>query len=243
MKTIGIVGWSPFNELMAKYLAPYSEQILVASRKHDSGRAGEHAVFAPAEQVLACDVVIPAIPSQFLPDYLQDNAKHIRPDALVIDVCSVKQRPVQTMLKYLPDTVSILATHPLFGPGSANGGIAGHRIMLHPVRISNGEYQKAKAFLGETLGLKVIETTPEEHDKAIAYVLGLTQSLGRATQDLDIPDTPLGTTAYDDLLDMKRIQGNDSWELYRSIMQQNPYARDVLDDLIKSLQNLRGSIS
>ena len=42
-----------------------------------------------------------------------------------------------------------------------------------------------------------------------------------------IPESALATLAYDDLLDMKHIQGSDSWELFASIVQENPYANAV----------------
>ena len=244
MKSLGIVGWSPFNELLIRNLAPYSNTtVLVASRSHKTGKAGGFAEFAPVKKVLQCDVVIPSIPSQYLPEFLSENAQYINPKALVIDVCSVKVRPVEAMLKYLPKSVEILATHPLFGPGSAKDSLEGHRIMMHPVRIPSGRYEHIKRRLTFDFKLKIVETTPEEHDKAIAYVLGLTQSIGRIAQSLEIPKTELTTTAYDDLLDMKRIQGTDSWELYESIMLQNDFALGTLDSFIESLIELRAKLT
>jgi prephenate dehydrogenase len=243
MKTLGIVGWSPFNELLARKLAPhFAGPVLIASRTQSEGTAGEHGRFAPLNEVLQSDVVIPSIPSQFLPEFLKENAGHIKSGALVVDVCSVKVKPVKALLELLPENVDILSTHPLFGPGSALNGLEGHRILTYPTRIPNERYESIKRFLTDSFGLKVIEKTPEEHDKAMAYVLGLTQSIGRASQTLDIPETPLSTTAYDDMLDMKRIQGNDSWELFESIMIENPYALETLDEFIHTMQGLRNKL-
>jgi prephenate dehydrogenase len=243
MKSLGIVGWSPFNELLVRKLAPFfDEPVKVSSRKQQSGKAGDFAEFAPIQDVLSCEVVIPSIPSQFLPEFLKENVRYIHPTSLVVEVCSVKVRPVKALTEHLPADVQILSTHPLFGPGSAQDGLEGHRIMMHPTRIDPTWYEEIKRFLIDSYKLKVIETTPEEHDKAMAYVLGLTQSIGRASQSVDIPETPLATFAYNDLLDMKRIQGSDTWELYKSIMLENPYAFEVLDEFIYDLEQLRDKL-
>ena len=46
----------------------------------------------------------------------------------------LKTLPVEIMLRGLPPHVAILATHPLFGPQSARGGIRGLKIAVCPVR-------------------------------------------------------------------------------------------------------------
>ena len=53
-----------------------------------------------------------------------------------------------------------------------------------------------------------------------------------------IPESALATLAYDDLLDMKHIQGSDNWELFASIMQENPYANAVHQAFLAACQQL-----
>lgn len=52
---------------------------------------------------------------------------------------------------------------------------------------------------------------------------------------MDIPDSELATMAYKDLLDMKNIQAKDTWDLFESIMHDNPYALEV-NELFKKAQ-------
>ncbi len=225
---IGIIGYGDFTELMLEYLAPYAE-ILVSSRSRGSGDAGFGTSFASLPQVLAQPIIIPSFPAQFFEEFFKTNKEHINPAALIIDVCSVKIKPLEVLRDLLPDGCDMLGTHPLFGPASVakNGGIEGLRCVVCPVRIQDEQYVRVKDFLSETLGLKVIEKTPEEHDKEMAYVQGLSHYIGRVMDAMQIPDSELSTLAYDDLLDMKRIQGGDSWGLFESIMQENPYAHEV----------------
>lgn len=225
---IGIVGSGDFTGVMTEYLAPYAN-IIVSSRSHRSGDAGHGAQFADLEEVLARPIIIPSIPAQFFEEFFSKNANHINPDALVIDVCSVKQQPLQMLEKLLPNTCQIIGTHPMFGPASIqkNNGISGLPCVVCPVRVDEQTFADLALFLRETLKLKVLERTPEEHDREMAFVQGLSHYIGRVMDIMRIPQSELSTLAYDDLLDMKRVQGGDSWDLFSSIMKQNPYARDV----------------
>ncbi len=54
-------------------------------------------------------------------DVLGRTRGRLAPDVLVMDTCSVKTHPVGLMERMLPATISILGTHPMFGPDSARG--------------------------------------------------------------------------------------------------------------------------
>jgi prephenate dehydrogenase len=238
-KKVGIIGYSDFSRLIARELSPYCE-VMIASRRNIDEETEFKIV--TSEEALSCEVIIPAIPSQFLEEYFTKNAVLVNYQALIVDVCSVKVRPLETLERVLPKSCSILATHPMFGPFSAKNGISGLQIMVHPARIGKQYYKDITVFLSEKLGLEVIECSPEEHDKELAYVLGLTQLIGKVSQDMDIPETKLRTRAYEDLLDMKRVQGSDSWDLFESITQENPYAEEVIKNFTESINNIKNRI-
>lgn len=237
--SIGIVGYGDFSKLLIEHLSPYAD-ITVHSRSHESGNAGFGAQFATLETVLACSVIIPSIPSQFFEDFFTTNAGLINPSAIVVDVCSVKVRPLEVLQRLLPETCQIIGTHPLLGPASVqkNGGLRGLRMAVCDVRTNGDTYQKCIQFLSGTLGLKIIEKTPEQHDRDMAYVQGLSHYIGRVMDIMKIPDTELSTFAYDDLVEMKNIQGQDSWELFVSIMEENPHTHSVNADFKRAIKEL-----
>jgi prephenate dehydrogenase len=238
---IGIVGYGDFTKLMIEHLAPYAD-IVVSSRSVQMGDAGHGAKFALLEEVLNQPIIIPSIPSQFFESFFAAHTDKIRRDALVIDVCSVKVKPLETLKRLLPSTCTIVGTHPLFGPASVakNGGLHGLKCVVCP----DGEAaDEVRAFLVTQLGLEIIGKTAEEHDRDMAYVQGLSHYIGRVMGIMDIPDSPLATLAYDDLLDMKRIQGTDSWELFESIMTENLYAREVNEEFKRACRKLDETIS
>jgi len=221
---------------MVQYLKPYFK-IKVASHRDIKKRAEEFGITqAPLFEVAASDVVIVGVVFKYFEGILRQIKVHIKPGALVLDVASVKIKPVRLMEKYLPDNVEILATHPLFGPQSARGGIDGSKIVLCPVRTK--QLISVKKFLERDLKLKVLIRTPKEHDQATAYVLGLPHFVGRAISELGISCTHLNTKTYVHLLKIKELVGKDSLELFKSIQADNPYAQAIRNDFLKKLSDL-----
>lgn len=240
MKTLSIIGFGDFARLMVKELSPYFE-VMVSTRKQPES-SDLNCKFVDTKTALGQEIIIPSMPSQFLEEFFLNNLEYLNPKSLVIDVCSVKVKPVEILTRILPKSCMILATHPMFGPFSAAKGLDGLQIMTYPVRITGDYYSEIKNFLSSKLKLNIVECSPEEHDKELAYVLGLTQLIGRASQNLKIPETILRTRAYDDLLDMKNVQGNDSWELFESIVRDNPYCKQVIDDFAESLNTIKNKV-
>lgn len=236
---IGIIGYGDFTKLMCEYLAPYAD-IVVSSRSHDSGDAGFGSRFAMLDEVLSQPILIPSIPSQFFEIFFTENKDRINPDALVIDVCSVKVKPLQVLEQLLPETCQIIGTHPMFGPASVykNNGLDGLKCVVCPVRVGQETLDSFTGFVADILKLRVINKTPEQHDQEMAYVQGLSHYIGRTMDIMNIPNTELATLAYEDLLDMKNIQGHDSWELFESIMNENPHAKEVNQKFKQAIQQL-----
>lgn len=235
--TVAIIGYGDFTKLMIRYLHPYAK-IVIHSRSNKPGRQLKHARFVNAKTALAQSIIIPSIPAQHLESYFIKHKELVNPKGIVIDVCSVKVKPVGVLKKVLPKTTRIVATHPMFGPQSAKKSLKDLKIMMYPVRIESRTYERMKKLLSKKFGMRIIECTPERHDKMMAYVQGLSHYLGRVMQQMDIPDTELATQAYEDLIDMKLVQGEDSWDLFQSIMQENPYARKVNRDFKRACLQL-----
>ena len=217
MLQIGLIGYGAFGQLIVQHLGEQADFEIYDPALNDSS----------ADRALSQPIVIFAIPAQELEGFLSTNSEHLHENSLFIDVCSVKVRPVSTILEHVPKNAQYIATHPMFGPATAADSLTGRKIMIHPVRVKDAVYRNFKAFLN-SLELTIIETTPEEHDRKMAYVQGLSHYIGRIMQELDIPETELSTRAYDDLVDMKRVQGNDSDALFNSILHENPYTTEVI---------------
>lgn len=238
---IGIVGYGDFTKVLIEHLSPFAD-IVVSSRANTEGDAGYGARFAGNSEVLARSIIIPSIPAQFIDGFFAEHKHLVNPHALVIDVASVKIKPIEALKRQLPETCQIIGTHPMFGPASIaknDGKLNGLKCAFSSVRASEEVEQELVAFLRNKLGLWLIHKTPEQHDLEMAYVQGLSHFIGHVLHEMNIPDSELSTLAYDDLIDMKNIQGNDSWDLFCSIVDGNPYAKEVQDQFISSYKAVR----
>ena len=175
---IGIIGFGRFGRLMTGYLAK-DFTVKVFNRSDKSTEIAEAGAM-PATLAEACrqKIVILSVPISTMLEMLNQMAPLVRPDAMVVDVCSVKVYPVKWMTATLPPSVSLLATHPMFGPDSAAESLHDRKIVLCNVRIDDARYQEVKTYLTGK-GLNVIDATPEEHDRQIAVSLSLTHFIGR----------------------------------------------------------------
>ncbi|MCF8131137.1 MAG: prephenate dehydrogenase/arogenate dehydrogenase family protein [Deltaproteobacteria bacterium] len=222
---IGIIGFGRFGRLMAGYLAKdYKVKVFNRSDKTDEiVRIG--AISASLPDVCRQKTVILSVPISTLRDVLQKVSPLLNPDALVVDVCSVKVYPVEWMKDLLPPSVSLLGTHPMFGPDSAAESLYDRKIVLCKVRIEDDRYENAKNYLTGK-GLNVIEATPEEHDRQIAVSLALTHFIGRALDEFGAKELTIDTEGYKRLLHILGVVTHDTWQLFKDMHQYNPYAQE-----------------
>ena len=238
---IGIIGFGRFGKLTAHYLAEEFD-VVVYHRTDKSGeinRTGARA--APLETVCRQDIVIPCVPICVLQEVLKDIAPLLRPDGLIVDVCSVKEYPVRLMTDILPHTVSILATHPMFGPDSASDSLEGRKICLCKVRIANENYQNIKTYL-ESKGLVVIEATAQEHDEQIATSLSLTHFIGRTLSEYGAEQLDIDTEGYKRLLHILEVVERDTWQLFLDMHHYNAYAKEKRVAFMDVMREINGRL-
>jgi len=142
------------------------------------------------------------------------------------------------MEELLPKTVRIVGTHPLFGPQSAPDAIVGQRIAVCPVR---GDHAKTAGYL-VGLGLKVIECSPEEHDRQMAVSQALTHFIGRAVVQAGIERVELSTKTFDDLMSIVRVIAGNSNELFEDMQRLNPFAEEVRKRFMDGCKKLDGRL-
>jgi prephenate dehydrogenase len=129
------------------------------------------------------------------------------------------------MRRGLPEDVDVVATHPLFGPQSARNGIRGLKIAVCPIRGARGF--RVAAFLRKRLGLDVIITTPEAHDREAATVQGLTHLIAKVLVQMEPLPTRMTTKSFDMLMEAVGMVRYDAPEVFQAIERSNPYSREV----------------
>jgi prephenate dehydrogenase len=141
------------------------------------------------------------------------------------------------MKKLLPETVSILATHPIFGPDSAANSLEGRKIFLSPVRIAKKKYQKVKTYLSSK-ELVLIESTPEDHDEQIAISLALTHYIGRTLSEFGAAPLDIDSEGYKRLLHILEVVEHDTWQLFCDMHRYNPYAQEKRSAFMQAMQKI-----
>jgi prephenate dehydrogenase len=243
MTELGIIGFGQFGQFMAQHLAPFFG-VAVCDRNDCRQTAEKIGVaWGEFETVAASRIVVFAVPLKAFEPVLRRAVPFLQAGALCFDVCSVKMEPLRLMREILPESVEIIGTHPLFGPQSGREGIAGMRVALCPVRTRKAN--EIKRFLTEDLKLRVFERSPEDHDREMAHVQALTHFVARALDELHVVDSELATVSYEELMRAARLVSEDSWELFQTIQQGNPFAdpkrRAFIEKLIELEKRMSGS--
>lgn len=237
---ISVFGFGDFGQLTTKHLVRRAD-VSVYDRNHSRTKEIEKlgAKAVPLEEAAAGDVVILAVNLDVLESTLEQIAPHLKPGTLVVDVTSVKLKPVEMMERLVPADCQILATHPLFGPQTASQSLAGHKIVVDPIRVDNMD--SIEKFLID-LDLEVIHMTADAHDREMAWVHALTFFVGRGLLSIDPPQSELSTNYYNELMDVVNVERKHSLELFNTIQRGNPYADEMRQRFIDSLTQLEEQI-
>ena len=243
MNSIGIIGFGRFGKVLANIL-----QKGFSIKAFDLKPSGEFPAveLTDLNSVLNEKVIFIAVPIRHFKSVIQEIAPQLSEGTTLIDVCSVKKHPAETMVKFLPEKVGIIATHPMFGPDSfvSNNRL---KMMMNNTRDAHDQYKFWRQFFTDQ-GIQVMETSPDQHDQLAAKTQGVTHFLGRMLKEYGIRKTTIDTQGFRDLLDLVDQTCNDTWELYTDLQLYNPYTDEMIDKLklattsldnrLKELQNV-----
>lgn len=231
MKSVGIIGYGSFGAFLVRKL---SDRLSV--KVHDPYADIPKSLGCSLAEVSTCDYLVLAIPVSAYTDTLGKIKGLVSPDTVIVDISSVKSVPVSLLSMYLPKQKKVIM-HPLFGPQSAEESFDGHVVVMCPGVSDDESYAGVKDFV-ESLDLKVIEKTPEEHDKEMALAQGLTFFLARALLRSQVHDVELRTPSFKKLLDLAELESHHSEDLFKTIQLSNPYTAEIRSQFIRVVENL-----
>lgn len=230
IRTISIVGRGDFGKLVSELIPSDIQQ-----KSYGSKDTPEH-----VSEIGQSDVIFLSIPLSAYPAVLKMLAPVLKPDALVVDVCSVKVLPAQLLAQHLPKHHNVLLTHPLFGPQSIHNG------QQHTLIVTNKADEKADEliqFCEDELRLKVMHMTNEEHDQRMAQVHALTFFIARGLSELDLQAEPFMTPSFQELLDLVKLDQSQSNALFKTIEQGNPFAAAEREAFIQKLTEVNAELA
>lgn len=190
--------------------------------------------------VRSAKVVVLAVPVPVMRAVLETIAPDLSPMQLVIDVGSVKVRPVAAMAEVLGDRVPWIGTHPLFGPTSLALAERPLRVVICPNPIHPEAADRARAFY-ERIGCWTLTQDPHGHDKAMAETHALAFFIAKgmldAGVDTKVPFAPPSFQAIARTVDVVR---SDAGHLFAAICAENPHAHDARKRLLDALTAAHG---
>jgi prephenate dehydrogenase len=191
-----------------------------------------------------CDLVIVSVPIRNTVRVIDRIAPLMKPGQVLCDFTSLKVKPIEAMLKSAADVVGL---HPMFGPTVSS--LKSQTIIVCPARVEDAALQKLVAIFRNE-GARCTLTTPEDHDKMMAVVQGLThyvtlcmaESIRKLGIDIETTQEFTSPVYQIELSLIGRLLSQDP-ELYADILEENPYVPEVLAACQKSAADLSAIVN
>ena len=168
-----------------------------------------------------------------------------RPRGTVFDLGSLKS-PLRAGLTALQQAgVAVTSLHPMFGPDTEL--LSGRHVIFIDLGCAEA-LRAARALFAATMAEQVVMGL-DEHDRLIAYVLGLSHALniafftalaqsGEAAPRL----AQLSSTTFDAQFDIASKVAEESPELYFEIQRLNDFGAESLEALARAVEEVRSAV-
>ena len=248
--TISIIGGTDgLGKWFARYLKNKGFNVIVTGRDIEKGKNVEKELGVKftnnnVEAAKKGDIVIVAVPINVTERVIKEVAPHVREGCLLMDITSIKEIPAKTMEENVKEGVTVIPTHPMFGPSTPS--LLRQVVILTPSeRHKNTEwFKKVYNFLKKE-GARVIVISPEEHDRIMGVVQGLTHfafiSLGATLKELNVDikkSRRFASPIYELMISIiGRIIGQNPY-LYADIQMFNPRIREIHEVFINQCKEI-----
>lgn len=230
MKAGIIGGTGRMGNLFAPVFVRAGYEVLASGRK---------TALSNADLARQCDLVIVSVPIRDTVRVIREIAPLLSEDQLLCDLTSLKVKPVESMLQ---SAAQVAGLHPMFGPSVSS--IRNQTIIVCPARIEDAALQNLVAVF-QNEGARCTLATPEEHDRMMAVVQGLTHyvtlcmadSIRRLGTDIAATREFTSPVYQIELSLVGRLLSQDP-DLYADILQMNPYVPEVLEACRSSAKDL-----
>ncbi|MFB6192660.1 MAG: prephenate dehydrogenase/arogenate dehydrogenase family protein, partial [Candidatus Nanohaloarchaea archaeon] len=238
---VAIVGGTgKFGQHLGKHLEKENDIVISGSSPEEAEEVAEEYGWSygkNTEIVKDADVVVVAVPISVTEEVINEIGPHVPEDALLTDITSVKQMPVETMKQYSDE---VLGMHPMYAPSNS---IKGQKIVMCPEK---GKKWTEMEEFWEEHGAELHFTEPEKHDKAMSLVQGLMHFSELVVADVIRKSELSGddmeefsSPVYQLITDLTARMLNQKPGLYGSIQANNPENEEVRQRFIDSAEDIR----
>ena len=226
---VAIIGAGKMGRWFTRFFLEEGDSVIVSSRsKEKLLKIRDEFGIEIADNVSAvkkADRVLICVPIENFEAVAKEIQPHIRPDQVVMDICSIKEFPVKIMHEYVKTGIT-LGTHPVFGPGVKS--IENQNFVLTPVNDEEKRFAREfKSWLEERRA-NVFIMSPRKHDELMSVVLGLPHFLGLVVCDtlMNYPNflqtKKVAGASYKMLLTLAEAVASEETEFYTSLQMDLP---------------------
>jgi chorismate mutase/prephenate dehydrogenase len=190
------------------------------------------------------DFIVLATPLGTTDAILRDLALR-RPPGVIFDIGSLKSPLRAGLLALRSHGCKVTSLHPMFGPDTEL--LSGRHVVFVDLG-SEAALAAARELFAPTMAEQVVMTL-DDHDRLIAYVLGLSHALNIAffTALADSGEAAprlarMSSTTFDAQLEVASRVAQESPELYYEIQSLNDYGAESLEALSQAVERLRTSV-
>ncbi len=193
---------------------------------------------------LAHDLIVVATPLGATDAVLRELAMR-RPRGVVFDLGSLKSPLRGGLMALRSHGVKVTSLHPMFGPDTEL--LSGRHVIFVDLGVPEA-LARARELFAPTMVEQVVMSL-DDHDRLIAYVLGLSHALNIAFYNA-LADSgeaaprlaKLSSTTFDAQLDVASRVAQESPDLYFEIQSLNDYGAESLEALSKAVERLRAAV-
>ncbi len=231
--TVALIGYGRFGRALSTLMDEAGIGYRALDPVADIPEA--HRASSVQELLTGAERVVVAVPVPRMRGVLEHLLPYLKPEQLVLDVGSVKVKPVQAMTEVFGTRVPWVGTHPLFGPLSLAMAERPLRVVICPNPLHPDAAPQARTFF-ERLGCEIIEQTPEGHDRVMAHTHALTFFVAKGMVDagsgVNVPFAPASFKALSRTIEIVR---SDAGHLFSAIQHENPFAQEARKHLLDAL--------
>lgn len=241
-RALVIGGAGKMGGWLVNFLASQGFAVEVADPAPDGTGAARVADWHSTD--LKHDFIVLATPLGITDAILRDLALR-RPPGVIFDVGSLKSPLRAGLMALKSHGCKVTSVHPMFGPDTEL--LSGRHVIF--VDLGNAAaLESARELFSSTMAEQVVMSL-DDHDRLIAYVLGLSHALniafftalaesGEAAPKL----ARMSSTTFDAQLDVAGRVAQDSPELYYEIQSLNDYGAESLEALSQAVERVRTAV-
>lgn len=209
---VAIIGAGKMGRWFTKFFLDQGASVIVSSRtKEKLLKIKDEFDVEVADNITAvknADRILICVPIENFEDAVKEIHSYVKPNQVIMDICSIKEVSVDIMHKYITKGTT-LGTHPMFGPDAKS--IKGQNFVLTPTNAKERQFaNEFKAWLEEKKAIVSI-MLPRKHDELMSVVLGLSHFVGIVTCDTLLSKV--------DFAEMKKVAGT-SYKLLSTLAER-----------------------